>query len=259
MHLGDVLVGDVRRRGDAPPSLPPEDAGLARRDAVDEDLVNAGLPVLLDHRGRVDALVHLGGDLLARSAEERLQHLLEEDRGRVLLEVDVGVTVDDHLNLLGGTCRSPRCRLRARKRREDVPREELELFRLGGHGVQDEVLDPDTDSLLNASLILIDGSGQEDRFDVVPGASVGDDPADRALLLGNHVRAAAALDDVAEVLVRDSEAALGPDRACCRGQSLSMSAKPLELLGRRRMRDPAIAGADPAEDCRSHHRPFWRR
>src|SRR5262249_44408954 len=141
-----------------------------------------------------------------------------------------------------------RSRLPPLEGREDVSGEELELLQVGGERVEKEGLDADPDALFDGLLYLVDGPRQEPGLDIVPGTVVRDHAAHGSLLLGDHVLAAASLDDVAEILLRDHEASGGPGRPLPRQLSVDFREVVTDLVGGGgRARDPAVAGADSAQ------------
>src|SRR5438445_988717 len=73
------------------------------------------------------------------------------------------------------------------ERVQQVPGEEVELAQISRHGVQEQVLDAGLQAGLDALLDLVDGPGEVDRLDVLPGPLVGDDPQHPLLLLGDRI------------------------------------------------------------------------
>src|SRR5262249_11376591 len=136
---------------------------------------------------------------------------------------------------------------------EQVPGEEVQLSEVCRHRVQEHVLHAGLYSLLDPVLNLVDGPGEVDRLDVLPGPFVGDHTEHVMLLLGQSVVVPFLLGEPAEVLVRDDEPLARPRRALPLELRVDLREVERELVWRRgRASDPAVPPADSVKDVWIH-------
>src|SRR5438309_1858232 len=118
------------------------------------------------------------------------------------------------------------------ERLQQVPGEQVELAQVSRHGMQEQVLDAGLQPGLDALLDLVDGPGEVDRLDVLPGSLVGDDPQHPLLLLGDRILPPRFLAQPEEVLVGHDEAPGGAGGALARELAVDVRQVEGDLVGR---------------------------